>query len=65
LIDEREAETVGIFRKRIDAIFDDLGDAGYAAYRPDERWRGAGGGTRRRRGASWLKAARLGERPPT
>jgi hypothetical protein len=39
LIDEREAETVGIFRKRIDAIFDDLGDAGYAAYRPDERWR--------------------------
>jgi hypothetical protein len=40
LIDDREAESVRIFRKRIDAILDDLGDAGCAAYRPDERWRG-------------------------
>jgi len=39
LIDEREAQAVAIFRKRISAIFDDLGDAGYAAYRADERWR--------------------------
>jgi hypothetical protein len=40
LMDEREAKAVGIFRERINAIFDDLGDASYAAYRTDERWRG-------------------------
>ena len=38
--DEREAEPFAAFRGRLNAIYEDLGDAGYAAYRSDSRWAG-------------------------
>ena len=38
LTDEREAKAVGAFRERLDAMFKDLGDQEYPAYRSDPRW---------------------------
>jgi hypothetical protein len=40
LTDEREAKAVATFRERLNAVFDDLGEVGYAAYRSDPRWPG-------------------------
>jgi hypothetical protein len=38
LTGEHEAEAVAAVRERLDAIFADLGDAGFDAYRSDPRW---------------------------
>lgn len=40
LMDEREARVVAAVRERVNAIFEDLGDAGFGAYRSDTRWPG-------------------------
>jgi hypothetical protein len=40
LTDEHEAQMVAVIRERVNAIFADLGDAGFAAYRSDPRWPG-------------------------
>ena len=40
LVDEREAEAVAAFHEQLDAIYSDLGDVGYLAYRSDPRWAG-------------------------
>jgi hypothetical protein len=40
LTDEREATAIATVREQVNALFEDLGDAGYAAYRSDPRWLG-------------------------
>lgn len=40
LTDEGELQVVTAFRERLDAVFTDLGDAEFAAYRADPRWPG-------------------------
>jgi hypothetical protein len=40
LTDKGEAKAIGAFRERLNAMFEDLRDAGYAAYRSDPRWPG-------------------------
>src|SRR5215203_4095795 len=38
LVDEREASAIRAFQERLNAIYSDLGDVEYAAYRSDPRW---------------------------
>ena len=40
LTDEREAAAIATVREQVNALFEDLGDAGYPAYRSDPRWLG-------------------------
>jgi hypothetical protein len=39
LTDEDEAKAVAAVRERVNAIFEDLGDVGFEAYRSDPRWK--------------------------
>jgi hypothetical protein len=38
LADKREATAIATVREHVNALFEDLGDSGYAAYRSDPRW---------------------------